>query len=131
MRKLTVGEKVYVVHSGSWSCSYHEGTVVKTTPTGYVDVQIGFASKPTRFKPDGREMGASYSYAEQIDDTPFEERKAQLEQEQRAAKATAALQKVHFEVGGRFAHWGKEELQKKAAELQAALDEAKQLIEAI
>ncbi len=127
--KLVVGENVFVAEFlGSWGGpTYTKGVVQKITPSGMIDVLIGFAKEPTRFRADGRSRG-EYS-KRQIDGLmTFEEREAELGKEERARTANTALQLVTCE---KLHNPEQLTLVEEAKRLQGLLDAANKLIEAI
>jgi len=128
--QLKAGDSVFIGQFyGSWGGpSYTRGVVQKITPSGMIDVLIGHSQQPTRFNPDGRQRGASFGHAEQIDGMPFAEREADLDRRNRAQKANTALTAV---VAEKMRNPEKDDLQKEAARLQSLLDEANKLIEAV
>ena len=125
---LKAGDPVFVASFlGSWGGpNYTKGVVQKITPSGMIDVLIGFAKEPTRFNSDGRSRG-KYS-REQIDGMTFAEREADLNKEERIKKANTALQAVAAE---KFRNPNELDLVKEADRLQNLLDAANKLIEAI
>lgn len=126
---MKINDKVFV--SESWSggsSSYHQGTVVKITPKGMIDVQIGAGVEAIRFNADG--VGVGYNSRKYLDKIPFDERVTLLAQEQRAKKAANALVGIQSQAGINYC-WGKEGLQTEITRLQDLLNAAKILVEAI
>jgi len=124
---LKAGDKVFIAQFlGSWGGpSYTRGVVQKITPSGMIDVLIGHGTAPTRFNPDGRQRGSTYC---QLDNRPFAEREADLDQRGRIAKANEALQAIAPE---KFRNPEKATLILEVARLQNLLDNAKKLIEVV
>ncbi len=128
--KLVAGEKVFIAQFlGSWGGpNYIPGTVQKITPSGMIDVLIGFAKEPTRFNADGRERSKS-TYREQIDGLmTFEEREADLAKRDRIRAANDALQAV---VPEKMRNPEQLDLVKEFSRLLSLLEAANKLIEAI
>lgn len=127
--KLVAGEKVFVAQFlGSWGGpTYTPGIVQKITPSGMIDVVIGFGKEPTRFNPDGRSRG-KYT-REQIDGLmTFEEREADLAKRDRIQAANNALQTIAVE---KMRNPEQLDLVKEVERLRGLLDAADKLIEAI
>lgn len=121
----SVGDSVYVYRWGG----YMSGRVVKVSPSGLVDVLIGAATEPTRFRKDGREQGAKYG-GYQLDELAFEARTTFLVAEKAAQKTVEALKQVRCSELCNY-HWGKDGLMAEVARLQALLDLARAKVEAI
>jgi hypothetical protein len=86
---MKVGEKIYLEHYNGYGTSYTVGEVVKITPSGMFDVNMG--SGVTRFRADGKKSGVQGYHEWYIDFTPFEERKAAIAQGERLKTARIAM----------------------------------------
>jgi len=126
------GDKIYVASPGSWDTRYSVGTVVKVTPSGMIDVQHYTDGPITRFGTNGYENGNAGSRFRKYLDShmTFEERKASLEQQERAKAAASEIAKVKVEERVNF-RWGKETMMAEVVRLQGLLDAAKAAVEAI
>jgi len=128
-KTLKVNDQVFVSQYYSWgSPIYIKGVVQKLTPSGMIDVLIGYATEPTRFNSEGRERGVSASLAARIDNLPFSERETAIAKEERGKAANAALQAIKVE---NFCNPDAETLRAETTRLQILLDKTKKLIEAI
>jgi hypothetical protein len=137
MTTLTVGQKVHLVHGNSY-LSFVKGEVVKITPSGLVDIQVGKIGegnplgRTIRLNKDGYEQGAqrygSMTYF--LDFISFEERIQAQELEQRTKHAANTIYVIKREDGVNY-KWGKDGLQAEVARLQVLLDLAKEAVEAI
>lgn len=129
---LKAGDKVYVIRSSSWDANFLASTVTNVTPKGFMDVKIGTNpdAVPTRFRPDGEELGGDRYRCYTLDSMPFEERSAEIAKEGRAKHAAGLIRDV--KLAGEVRHsWGKEALQKAVEELAVKLEAARAAVEAI
>ncbi len=123
----TVGEKVYVQRIGSFSSTFSVGEVIKVTPTGKIDVDLGWGV--LRFSGD-HSCTDKFHKNLFLDTIPFGARKSEMDVENRAKDAAKKVNEVqaktislHFPT--------KEKLMEEIKELQRKLDEAKAAVEAI
>lgn len=126
--RMLVGEKVFIAHPVGWATRYTEATVVKVTPSGMADVQVG-TNAPVRFNARGRGMTRYFEH-DYLDTIPHAERVHLLEREKRERAAADALRAVTVKDGVNHC-WGKDGMQSEVVRLQALLDAAKLAVEAI
>lgn len=129
-KTLKPGDKLYICRpGGSWDDTYYEAAVLKVTPAGLVDVQIGRGT--ARFGADGYEhtIGSKYQ-RERLDDMPFEKRAANLAEESRAKEAAKAINEIVHLSGVNY-RWSKARLNEEITRLRTLIEEAARKVEAI
>ena len=131
MSTPNVGDSLFIRRNcGSWGRpTFAKVTVEKVSPKGQLTVKWA-SGTTTRFMPmpDGKEVGGSKYHCDYLDTMPFAEREAYLALEQRvdaAVKAVAAVKAPEWSAEN------KASLTATVAELYAALDAARSLVEAI
>lgn len=129
LKALKAGDKVFIAHYyGGWSGpGYTPSTISKITPSGIIDVLIGFSKEPTRFSAEGRERG-KFSRRQIDTEMTFAEREADLERNKRIEAANAALQSIAPE---KLRRPERSDLVKEIERLRILLEKADKLIEAI
>ena len=129
-KTLKPGDKLYICRpGGTWDDTYYEAAVLKVTPAGLVDVQIGGGT--ARFGADGYERTTGSKYHRQrLDDMPFEERAANLAEESRAKDAAKAINEIVRSSGVNY-RWGKAGLNEEITRLRMLIEEATLKVEAI
>lgn len=128
MRELLGGEEVFV--KDTYGTVYLPGRVTKVTPKGFVDVLIGDSACPVRFRPDGRESGATPFRCRHLDDLSFTEREANNAALKRIEYAAHLLNAVRLKETVRGT-WSKESLLSLVNELEARVHDARTATEAI
>jgi len=127
-KALAVGDKTYLVQHYGWGCrpQYTPGVVQKVTPTGLIDIVVGFGKEPTRFKADGSQQGTRHGYL--IDEMGFAEREVDIARTERIEAACNALQAIEPE---KLRNPEVLDLVKEHERLQTALNEVRKLIDAV
>ena len=124
-----VGDPIYICRSGSWDTHYTKGTIVKVTPAGMVDVQVG-TLEPMRFRPDGKLQGKKGFRAEYLDTISFAEREAIMAKNNRARAAENAISDIKVQGNVNF-HWGAVSMTEELNRLEALITAARAKVEAI
>lgn len=127
-KTLKPGQQVYIAHLGSWETTYFLWTIDKITPSGRVVFVYGSNREYQKaFGPDGKQLGGSKHYPECLDDMPFEERKAWLENQEKLKAVFVLLKKVEVAPATSY-RWGREGLLHEVARLSAQLAEVEKLL---
>jgi hypothetical protein len=129
---MQVNDQVFIANpsSGMYPTRYHQGKVVKITPSGQVDVQIGECVR--RYGANGKEIAkpGAYKTNNYLDTMPFDERKAIIEQEERTKIASILVHAIQAD--RRITHrWSKEGLLNEVIRLETELAQARAAVEAI
>lgn len=133
LENLKVGDKVYVQRSYSgWGVlNYVPSVIVKITPKGLIDVAVGVGGAATRFNKNGNQYG-DHRFGDCIDtEFSFSERKSLIEQGERKVAAAKAMEMVKCESIRNPEYQTQAYLYKLLQELQAKLDAARELVNAI
>ena len=131
------GDKVFIATMhGCWDPTYNKGVVSHVTPSGLVDVLIGAATSPTRFRSsDGRPLGDKYS-RDYLDNIPYNEREAELvrrrgpqwDQGRNAVWAILAVRSGSLNID---ADWSKSDLTREISALEDKLATARAAVDMI
>jgi hypothetical protein len=127
---MKVGDKVFLARMGSWDMHFIEATIVKITPSGMVDAQIG-TSEPMRFRPSGERYHSDSKYHDySLDSKLYEERRALLDQEDRAKMAAQMMNDLYVADRVKYTY-GKDWMLSEVKRLRELLDAAERQVEAI